>query len=143
MIKSALENFFKLPTSEYFGMPFPFFTQLARTIVVLIKLSTKRDAFWDSALVTGEIDVLQVMDRLLKNIDEARIAIGDEGKDGNLEKAFKIFASVRSWCSSRLHRKEFEGVVSDTAGVCDGNIGTYMQLEDLLLDDAWFQDYLV
>jgi len=121
-------------------MPFPFFTQLARTIVVLIKLSTSTDAFWDSELVTGEIDVLQVMDQLLNNIDEAKAAIGDQAKDGYLDKALKIFASVRSRCSSRLHRKVGE-VVLDT--VCDGNLENDMQLEDIFLDDAWFRDYLI
>lgn len=143
IIKSALENFFKLPASEYFGMPFPFFTQLARNIVVLIKLSTKTDASWDSALVTGEIDILHVMDRLLNNINEAKTAIGDMAKDGSLDKASKIFASVRSWCSSRLHRKEVEGVMSDSAVFCDGSIENDIQLEHFLFDDAWFKDYLI
>ncbi|KAJ6093072.1 hypothetical protein N7486_008361 [Penicillium sp. IBT 16267x] len=141
-IKSALENFFRIPVSEYFGMSFPFFTQLARTIVVLIKLSTSTDAFWDSALVSGEVDVLQVMDRLLNNIDEAKAAIGDQAKDGHLDKAFKIFASVRSWSSSKPHRREIGEVESDT--VCDGNLdGNGIQLDDLFLDDAWFKDYLI
>lgn len=139
-IKSALENFFRLPASEYFGIPFPFFTQLARTIVILIKLSTSTDACWDSALVTGEIDVLQVLDRLLNNLKEAQTAMGDQAKDGYLDKAFKIFASVRSWCYSRFHRKVGE-VVSDT--FCDGNLESDIQLEDFFLDDAWFKDYLI
>ncbi|KAJ5785555.1 uncharacterized protein N7503_010767 [Penicillium pulvis] len=139
-IKSALENFFRLPASEYFGIPFPFFTQLARTIVMLIKLSTSTDAFWDSALVTGEIDVLQVLDRLLNNMDEAQTAMGDQAKDGYLDKAFKVFTSVRSWCSSRLDRKIGE-VMSDP--LCDGNFESNIQLEDFFLDDAWFKDYLI
>ncbi|KAJ5537007.1 hypothetical protein N7513_010193 [Penicillium frequentans] len=139
-IKSALENFFRLPASEYFGIPFPFFTQLARTIVILIKLSTSTDASWDSALVTGEIDVLQVLDRLLNNMDEAQTAMGDQAKDGYLDKAFKIFASVRSWCFSRLHREVGERV-SDS--LCDGSLESDIQLEDFFLDDAWFKDYLI
>ncbi|KAJ5993229.1 hypothetical protein N7451_008953 [Penicillium sp. IBT 35674x] len=139
-IKSALENFFRIPASEYVGMPFPFFTQLARTIVMLIKLSTPTDASWDSALVTGEIDVLQVMDRLLNKIDEAQTAMDDQAKDGYLDKAFKIFASVRSWCSSRLHRK-FGEVVPDT--FYDGNLESDIHLENFFLDDAWFKNYLI
>ncbi|KAJ5672230.1 hypothetical protein N7507_001357 [Penicillium longicatenatum] len=140
-IKSALENFFRIPVSEYSGMPFPFFTQLARTIVVLIKLSTSTDAFWDSTNVSGEIDTLQVMDRLLNNIDEAKTAIGDQAKDGYLDKAFKIFGSVRSWCSSRLRQKEVGEVAPETVG--GGNSENDTRLEELFLDDAWFKEYLL
>ncbi|KAJ5648060.1 hypothetical protein N7490_004432 [Penicillium lividum] len=138
IIRSALENFFRIPISEYHGMSFPFFIQLARTIVVLIKLSTSRDAFWDSTLVSGTIDVLQVMDRLLDNIHEAKTMIGDQGKDGFLDKASKIFASVRSWCSSNLPRKIGVGNV-----VCDRTLDNGQKFEDLFLDDAWLKDYLV
>ncbi|KAJ5947193.1 hypothetical protein N7466_000208 [Penicillium verhagenii] len=134
-IKSALSNFFRVPVSDYHGIPFPFFIQFTRTIVVLIKLSTTKDAFWDSALVSGTVDVLQVMDRLLSNIDAARTAIGDQGKDGFLDKAFKVFTSVKAWCSAKLQGMDGSENVAEIA--CD------LQFEDLFLDDDWLKDYLV
>ncbi|KAJ5724055.1 hypothetical protein N7488_002090 [Penicillium malachiteum] len=133
--KSAIENFFEIPITECIGLSFTFFTQLARTILVLFKLSTFENEAWDTKFVRKEIDVLQVLDRLLKVIDEAKLMIGSQGDDGFLDKSSMIFATVKSWCLSKLEPKDV--TVNDDAP-CDFIVAP----EDFVLDDAWLKEYL-
>ena len=137
-VKSALDNFFKIPLSEYPGIPFPFFTRLARYIVVLYKLSTLNDPNWDTSLVRSTVDVLQVMDQLISNIQDARAADGENSAEGLLDKSTRIFMSVRSWCAAKL-AENVGGGDSSSVGYQAAGEGS-MLLEPLPLEDMWLKD---
>ncbi|KAJ3487132.1 hypothetical protein NLG97_g6478 [Lecanicillium saksenae] len=94
IIKVALDSFFSIPLAEYAGISFPFFTHLARYILVLYKLSTVEEPSLDGNLVRSSVDVLQVMDRLIGNIQQARSMDGERSAGGLLDKSLKIFASI-------------------------------------------------
>ena len=142
LAQSGIEKFLEIPISEYTRVSFPFFTQLARSILVLFRLSTLKSGFWDTALVRNTIDVLQVLDQLLKGIDEAKVLVGPQGDDGFLDRAAMIFRSVQSWCSSKLGQNDevTENLTSDLVShLPDEN---YVPIEDFLLEDAWLKEYL-
>lgn len=141
-VKLAFETFFKIPLVEYYGISFPFFTQLARYLIVLSKLSTLNDPRWDNKLARSTVDVLQVIDQLINNIQHAKAADGDQCMGGPLDKSTWIFTSVRAWCAAKLAEGDVEGVHGvqggNTGFQLDGNSGT--QLEALFLEDAWWRD---
>ena len=139
-VKSALDNFFKIPLAEYPGIPFPFFTQLARYIVVLYKLSTLSDPTWDTGLVRSTVDVLQVMDQLISNIQHARAAHGEKSAGGLLDKSTRIFVSVRSWCAAKLAENVGDEDSGNAGYQAVGEGG--MLLEPLPLEDMWLKDNL-
>lgn len=140
-VKLAFETFFKIPLVEYYGISFPFFTQLARYLIVLSKLSTLNDPRWDNKLARSTVDVLQVIDQLINNIQHAKAADGDQCMGGPLDKSTWIFTSVRAWCAAKLAEGDVEGVHGvqggNTGFQLDGNSGT--QLEALFLEDAWWR----
>ncbi|KAJ5710068.1 hypothetical protein N7493_009660 [Penicillium malachiteum] len=140
--KSATENFFEIPITECIGLSFTFFTQLARTILVLFKLSTFKNEAWDNKFVRKEIDVLQVLDRLLKVIDEAKLMIGSQGDDGFLDRSSIIFATVKSWCLSKLESKHVTANDVASGDICDFISDENYVPEDFVLDDAWLKEYL-
>ncbi|KAF4764986.1 hypothetical protein HAV15_003992 [Penicillium sp. str.  len=139
--QEAFETFFKIPLVEYYGISFPFFTQLARYLIVLSKLSTLNDPRWDNKLARSTVDVLQVIDQLINNIQHAKAADGDQCMGGPLDKSTWIFTSVRAWCAAKLAEGDVEGVHGvqggNTGFQLDGNSGT--QLEALFLEDAWWR----
>ena len=138
-VKLAFENFFKIPLVEYSGLSFPFFTQLARYLIVLSKLSTLNDPSWDNNLARSTVDVLQVIDQLINNIQHAKSADGEECRGGPLDKSTGIFTSVRTWCAAKLAEGGVEGVHARNTGFQpDASSGT--QLEALFLEDAWWRD---
>ena len=138
-VKEALGSFFKLSLDDYPGVSFSYFTQLARNITVLYKLSTWKDPAWDTALVRSNLDVLEVMDQLIKNIHEVRAVNGEQSADGLLDRAAKIFMLVRSWCAANLGESpadwERENMRPETSSGSDA-----MFIDPITLEDVWLKD---
>ncbi|KAJ5752267.1 hypothetical protein N7520_009184, partial [Penicillium odoratum] len=137
-VKQAFENFFKIPLIEYAGISFPFFTQLARYLIVLSKLSTLNDPTWDTNLARSTVDVLQVIDKLINNIELAKAPEGEECTGGPLDKSTRIFTSVRNWCAAKLAEDGEEGVQRDPN--CQTNVHSGTQLDAFFVEDAWWRD---
>ncbi|CEO58808.1 hypothetical protein PMG11_03510 [Penicillium brasilianum] len=139
-VKSATENFLTIPISDYPGISFPVFTQLVRYIIVLYKLSTLNDPAWDLNLVRGSIDVIQVIDQVIRNIEQSMSELGEQCSGGTLERALGIFARFKSWCLPNLPAgvgavaREAENI--DFSGMGGGNT----QLDALFLEDWWLKD---
>ncbi|KPM45559.1 hypothetical protein AK830_g940 [Neonectria ditissima] len=134
----ALDHFFEFPIAEYPGTSFPLFTQLARYIVVLYKLSTFKDPIWDTRLARSTVDVVQVVDRLIGNILQAREAFGDESADGLLDKSIRIFKAFRSQCVANLD--DGVGGDSEISGTERGARKDGSVPDPFLLDEMWFMD---
>ncbi|KAH8649923.1 hypothetical protein BX600DRAFT_473805 [Xylariales sp. PMI_506] len=102
-VKLALDNFFKIPAEAYLGLSFPFFTILARYVQVLYKLSTLNDPAWDTGLVRSTVDLLAVIDRILRNLQLASVAGGvDTSADGLFHRTLRIFMMAKTWCSTKM-----------------------------------------
>ncbi|RAL03034.1 Zn(II)2Cys6 transcription factor domain-containing protein [Aspergillus ibericus CBS 121593] len=99
--KLAIDRFFEIPAIEYPSISFPFFGYFARTIVVLFKLSILNDPIWDTVLMRSTIDVLQVMDRLISNLQQARAAAGDESAGGHMDNSTRKFRLIRNTTASQ------------------------------------------
>lgn len=131
-VKSALENFFEMGISEYPGIAFPMFTHLARYIVVLFKLSTLRDPMWNTSLVRSKVDLVQVMDKLLSNVQQATAMEGEQSLGGPLDRSAKIFMAVKLWCEANM----FEDLAGRDLSSSNRGIDT----SALQLEDEWFRD---
>ncbi|GKZ35630.1 hypothetical protein AbraIFM66950_006330 [Aspergillus brasiliensis] len=107
--KSALDSFFQLSsTDDYIGMSFPFFNYLARSILVVMTLSTMNDPIWDTNLVRSTVDVLWILDRLISEVQEAKASRGEESESANgfLDKSAKKLISLRaSACAALMSEK--------------------------------------
>lgn len=138
IIKAALDSFFSIPLAEYASISFPFFTHLARYILVLYKLSTVEEPCLDGNLVRSSVDVLQVMDRLIGNIQQARSMDGERSAGGLLDKALKIFASVRQWCAAKLVE---DGRPADTGIIHNISYANRPSSFDFFpVEDDWLKD---
>ncbi|KAJ5883783.1 phosphoketolase 1 [Penicillium subrubescens] len=141
-VKSATENFLTIPIPDYPGISFPVFTQLVRYIIVLYKLSTLNDPVWDLGLVKANIDVIQVIDQVIRNIEQAMSEIGEQCCGGTMERAIGIFLRFKSWCLPNIPAgtgpvaEEAENVNFPEMG------GGNTQLDALFLEDWWLKDNL-
>lgn len=139
--KLAFDNFFDVPISAYFGMSFPVFAQFARSIAVLYKLSILDDPSWDIGLVRSTVDILQILDRLLNNLELANQLSFDGAEDSIAARTIKVFTSVRAWCSAKLGSSG--NAANDTSLRLTSEAGMSQDpfaLESL--DDAWLGDIL-
>ncbi|ROV95570.1 hypothetical protein VSDG_05261 [Cytospora chrysosperma] len=139
-VKSALDCILKLPIVDYRGSSFPFFTQVARYMIVLYKLTTLSDPAWDTGLVRSTIDVVQVMDQLIANMQQARVADGEQAAEGFLDRSARIFMSFRQWCAGKID----EGTAgaagqASTHGVLTGGDNGFL-LDPPGFSDIWLQE---
>lgn len=141
-VKSATENFLTIPISDYTGISFPVFTQLVRYIIVLYKLSTLNDPVWDLSLVRTNIDVIQVIDQVIRNIQQAMAELGEQCANGTLERSIGIFSRFKSWCLPNLPASG-GAVAREAKGIAFPGMGeSYTQLDALFLEDWWLTDNL-
>lgn len=90
------------PDLRLSGISFPVFTQLVRYIIVLYKLSTLNDPVWDLSLVRTNIDVIRVIDQVIRNIQQAMAELAEQCANGTMERAIGIFSRFKSWCQPEL-----------------------------------------
>lgn len=130
-----------MPIADYAGISFPFFTQLARYLVALYRLSVLGDPAWDTSLARATVDLMQVADRLIVNMQHARAASGEKAAEGFLDRAIRIFTSFRSWCAANMAEGgagngDREGSSRAPGQPAVGGGGSAMLL-DMSLDDLW------
>lgn len=136
-VKSALDNFFTLPSSAYLGLSFPFFAQFAQYIVILLRLSTFEHPAWDTGFVRSTVDVLVVLDQIISNLQQVHVDGGTEFVDVIRDKTVKILGLVRSWCAVKLAPHHHGGTNSEA--IDENSMFTEpMFLEGL--DDIWMRD---
>lgn len=118
------------------------FTHLVRYIIVLYKLSTLNDPVWDLNLVRANIDVIQVIDQVIHNIQQAMSEVGEQCFGGTLERTIEIFLRFKSRCLPNLPvgagavAREAENIAF--SGMGESNT----QLDALFLEDWWLKGNL-
>lgn len=134
-VKSSFDAFFKLQGSEYGNVSFTMFASVARFLVVLYKLSTLGDATWDKKLVRSTVDLFEIMDQIIRNLEQVKAAQEEESADGLVDRAVKIFQGVRVFFSTKATDNEDIGM--------SGEVGFQVPTESnmLLETDEWFREY--
>lgn len=79
-IKSWFDIFFSLSSVTCRSLPFPFWAQLARCLVTLIRLSVLEDPSWDRVAVRNTVDLRQVLDSMAQKLSctEADFQVEDD-----------------------------------------------------------------
>ncbi|KUJ08916.1 uncharacterized protein LY89DRAFT_329411 [Mollisia scopiformis] len=137
-VKAALDNFFAIPLSCYLRLSFPFFAQLSQSLVGLYRLSTLDDPAWDLTFVRSTVDLLDVLDRIISNLEQANIDSGDELEENVCGKTIRILKSVNSWFTMKFAESAKDS--GDTDFHANGENGIF---EDSFLqgiDDVWMRD---
>ncbi|RDW84203.1 Zn(II)2Cys6 transcription factor domain-containing protein [Aspergillus mulundensis] len=78
--KSWFALFLSIPPASYISFPFSIFAQMVHNLVVLYQLSTFDNPSWDVAAVRKTIDVLELLETVIKNMGLVAAAAGLEGE---------------------------------------------------------------
>ncbi|KAL6232026.1 hypothetical protein BDW75DRAFT_243386 [Aspergillus navahoensis] len=109
--KSWFELFLSIPPVEYIGFPFSIFAQMAHNLVILYQLSTFEDPSWDVATVRKTIDVLAILDTVIRNMTEVAATAGLEGEPNSdvFSVVAKMYKSVQVGWEVNLAPALFDG----------------------------------
>ncbi|KAL4995730.1 hypothetical protein BDV10DRAFT_187770 [Aspergillus recurvatus] len=116
--KSWFELFLSIPPVEYIGFPFSIFAQMVHNLVVLYQLSTFEDPSWDVATVRKTIDVLAILDTVIRNMSTVAAAAGLEGElDSDVFSVVaKMYKSVQVGWEVNLAPALFDGDLAFSPG---------------------------
>ncbi|GLA30820.1 hypothetical protein AnigIFM63326_009255 [Aspergillus niger] len=137
--RSALDSFFQISsTDDYIGISFLFFNYLARSILVIMTLSTMNDPIWDTNLVRSTVDVLWILDRLISGVQEAKASRGEEGESANgfLDKSTKKLMSLRASACAALMPEKTQPQRSSAAQAAENDLQVLSMLQAYEMMDA-------
>ncbi|KAL4939419.1 hypothetical protein BDV06DRAFT_225018 [Aspergillus oleicola] len=77
--KSWFDTFFTIAPEDYIGSPFSIFSQMVHSLVIIYQLSTFENELWDTTAVRERVDILSILDIVIKNMDQVAAAAGLEG----------------------------------------------------------------
>ncbi|KAH9900205.1 hypothetical protein F4778DRAFT_740680 [Xylariomycetidae sp. FL2044] len=140
-INVAVENIFKIPPVALTGLSFPFFTHMARCIMILYKLTTSStEPILNESFVRSTVDVLAVMDKLIGNFQQTS---SDEASSYISSNAVRVLDSIRSYMAANLDggtrlevpRPARENDATFEAMWPDGMYDMWMK--DILTNESW------
>lgn len=86
--------------------------------------------------------MIQVIDQVIRNIQQAMAELGEQCANGPLQRAIRIFSRFKSWCLPNLPASS-GAVARETGGIAfPGMAENYTQLDALFLEDWWLTDNL-
>jgi hypothetical protein len=69
-IKSWLDKFFGIPTSQYMGFSLLGWVQWTRCFSLLYRLTTYEDPVWDRQAVRNRVDIVKVLGQMTTNLEQ-------------------------------------------------------------------------
>lgn len=100
-IKSWLDLFYAFPPSKCVGLPFHFWSQLVRCIVILKHLTTLEDMAWDCEAVRNRINLMEVLDWMAEKVRLASIEAGEQSDDDLFRQFSKMLRLSRMWAGAK------------------------------------------
>ena len=84
------------------------------------------------------VDIVEVMDRLISGLQQARAAGDESCADGFLDRATNIFCAVREWCVTKLAENGGNGPSNANTGLGVEQNG--IPLNMFFMEDFWLKE---
>ncbi|MCJ1387068.1 hypothetical protein MMC17_010197 [Xylographa soralifera] len=149
-IKSWLDVFYVIPPAACVGLPFFFWSQLVRCIMILKHLSTLEDPAWDCQAVLNTIDLMHVLDWIGKKVELASVEAGESSENDLFRQFSTIMRMSRAWIIAKRKAEPIvaerqmtsptsDGVADVDFNMADPNQMAWIQSIDLG-NDKWFEE---
>ncbi|KAJ9130362.1 Zn2/Cys6 DNA-binding protein [Pleurostoma richardsiae] len=151
-----LEIFFSMPLADWVGINTSNFGQFTHCLTILFKLSNLDEPGWDTEMVRGRADLLEVIDRYCESMERVPAVTGmvdaSGPRSGLMFKTAPIMRLVKDLFAAEMRPKATTGAVdgpsgSADAGEADEFTADSMGLPDdvlaVLAEEPWFTDIFV
>jgi hypothetical protein len=147
-IKSWLDNFYNIPTSELVGFPFHFWSQMIRCVTVLKYLSVLEDPAWDRQAVRNTVDLISTMDRMVRKLDLGSEELCLQCDDDLFKLLSKLLNRCRVWADAQWNVPDTgsqhsakSNAASHSSSIPELDEMFWIQSMDLE-SDQWFENVL-
>ena len=139
-LKSAklwLETFFSFSALEYLRFPFSIASQMVHCIGTLFYLSTLDEPGWDKEHARAVVDVVQVMDRVLQELERAIPLLPTDEEDNVFRRHYTMWTSIRPTWVAKLNGQEPQAnnMIDPTGATNDFAFGELFDLD--FFDSEW------
>lgn len=141
-IKSGLDNFLSLDSTEFIGLNFSVMLQFSHSIQVLHRLSCLQNPGWDRALIRSTVNVLSYLEQVAARMDQAH----EDWKLETNSKEITVYSKGSQllrlagpiWAAS-MEKADADAIPRDAMG----NESMRSAMDDTLMefsDETWFTD---
>ncbi|KAK5023578.1 hypothetical protein LTS07_009086 [Exophiala sideris] len=113
--KRCFETAYTVPPSQWFDLPWSFWSLLGHAIVVLSKLSLLRFEEWDQEYVRRTMDFCGAMDALQQQLDTAKDWIESQSSQNGHDRSPRVIPQLYSTFSAKLKRVKIAHEAKSTA----------------------------
>lgn len=144
-IKSWLDKFFSIPTSQYVGFSLLGWIQWTRCFSLLYRLTIYEDPVWDRQAVRNSVDLVKVLGQVTTNLEQvSRETSRERGNDLYEQIAKKLKHSI-ALISSKLAKPEQEQAnevfhSSTSSGEMPSSLDQMLFQPMDPLSDSWLDD---
>ena len=151
--KSLLDAFYTLPAATYVGLPFFYWFQLVRCVVILKHLSTFEDPAWNCQAVHDAVDMLHLLDWMAEKAELASKEAGEQSEDDLFQQLLKMLRISRAWVNAKRQAAtqmtaesssnhfERSTVAAPDDGIADSSLAPWMSAFEAG-DNSWFEDFM-
>ncbi|CAK7205512.1 hypothetical protein SEUCBS139899_008288 [Sporothrix eucalyptigena] len=100
-IKAWLDAYQAIPPAAYVGVPFFFWFQLVRCVVLLKHLSTFKDPAWDCQAVRNAVDMGSMLEWMVAKAEQASKEAGEDSDDDLFRRVGNIMRMSQAWMIAR------------------------------------------
>ncbi|KAL3460100.1 hypothetical protein BJX64DRAFT_263698 [Aspergillus heterothallicus] len=102
-IQSWIESFYQIPTADYSYTPMVLWTQFARALVNLYRLSTFTDPQWNPDVVTQTLSLLEIVESVGQRVDQVAEVGAQQGqRDYFWGRVAGLSQLIRSWLREQM-----------------------------------------
>ncbi|KAI0104065.1 putative C6 transcription factor [Hypoxylon sp. NC0597] len=150
-IKSWLDIFFSLPPSQFRGLAFSFWVELARCVVVFCRLATLEDPAWDHKAVRNMVDLPFALDHIAEKMELASREFGERSSDDLFIQLSRLMRMFRARVVSKMTPADigekstwtYSDATTSMGGNCideNQNQSHMMQFFDFG-NDTWWEEF--
>ncbi|KAI1267993.1 hypothetical protein F5Y18DRAFT_377094 [Xylariaceae sp. FL1019] len=147
-INSWLDAFKTVAPATYVGMPFFYWFQFVRCVILAKHLMTFRDPAWDPQTVYNTFDLIGVLGWLATKMELASKEAGEQSDDDLFRRLGRMLRNSLAWIDAKRNTADGETAgsacvfTSSNENIATGSIDSAWMEGVQLGDDAWFEEYL-
>jgi hypothetical protein len=151
-IERWIEVFFDVPLAEWIGITYAILAQFSHCAILLFKLMSLDEPYWDRAVVMDRANLLDILERLAQRLDSIPPLLGlvdsdDPEETGIFFKSSRLIRALKISFSTGLaqnpSQKEVHPSFDLDAPDYIGESFTQTDIEMTFADDPWWSEFLL
>jgi hypothetical protein len=151
-IERWIEVFFDVPLADWIGITYAILAQFSHCAILLFKLMSLDEPYWDRAVVMDRASLLDILERLAQRLDSIPPLLGlvdsdDPEETGIFFKSSRLIRALKTSFSTGLAQNQSQKEVHPSFDLDThdyiGESFTQTDIQMAFADDPWWSEFLL